>query len=304
MVIRDAVAKTVTCTQQHYIDMVQSLDLTTVKHKLDDTLPASLITEFRGTTSAISWVSVTSPIAATIASLHQGCLPSPTFRDATKLNNALAQLKTCYRPLIFRFIQRPWRTLTVSDSSFANVSRHSQGGFLILLQHANPMKLGGEANIFEFKSNKAKRVCTSTMHSEAVSHCTAQENASFIQTFLHEIMNPTLSAQQILALEGPSFTQNIGLVDCEDLHAALVSAAAPNPSNRALTLYLSSLRELKETKFVHEYLWVDTRDMLANAMTKVNEDGTIPLDEIQEFLTTGTVVFRHPYRWCHQLTYD
>ena len=182
--------------------------------------------------SAVSWVGVTSPLACALASLHQGCLPVPTYRDAVRLNTAVAQLRAEYCPLVFRHIPPPWRLIDVSDSSFANVTRHSQGGFLIPLMHDSQTSLGGQCNILEFKSNKAKRVCTSTMHAEAVSHMTSEEHASFIQTFLHELQNPGISAAELIAAEGFELTPILGVTDCEDLHAALISAAAPNPSNK------------------------------------------------------------------------
>ena len=197
---------------------------------------------------------------------------------------------------------RPWRFLDISDSSFANVTRHSQGGYIILLQHDAVDRLGGLCNVLDFKSNKSKRVCTSTMHSEAVSHITSQENCAYIQTYMHELEHPGLTASELIAAEGHELIPIIGITDCEDLHATLISPAAPTPSNKSLTLYLSALRELKELKRVKEYVWIDTRNMLANAMTKLELDGSITLLEIGEFLKTHVFTLSFPYKWGHNIT--
>ena len=96
----------------------------------------------------------------------------------------------------------------------------------------------------------------------------------------------------------------IGITDCEDLHAALNSAAAPNPTNRGLALYLAALRELRETQRVQAYCWCDTRDMLANSLTKIEVSGRVPIEEIKDFLKDFKLRFKHPYRWGHTLTYE
>jgi hypothetical protein len=292
--------KSVECSQHHYVNMLTEVDMTP-KHKKDDELPGNSVTAYRGTVSAVSWVGVTSPLACALASMHQACLPKPCYRDAERLNAAVQQLKREYLPLVFRHISKPWRLTVISDSSFANVTRHSQGGFMVLLGHGGA-SVSGLTNLVEFKSNKAKRVCTSTMHAEAVSAMTAQEHAGFVQTYVYELEHPGATAVEMIKLDGPALTPIIGITDCEDLHCALISAAMPNLSNKALSLYISALRELRQQKRVLEYMWCDTRDMVANGLTKIELDGTAPTLEMQEFLRTFVLQFKHPFKWGHTMT--
>lgn len=172
---------------------------------------------------------------------------------------------------------------------------------MVLISHAGP-SLSGPCNLIEFKSNKSKRVCTSTMHAEAVSHMTAQEHTAFIQTYVYELDHPGTTALKILDLKGSALSPVVGITDCDDLHAALTSAAAPNPSNKSLTLYLAALRELRELQRIQEYVWCDTRDMLANSLTKIEADGTCPVAEVEEFLRTFVLKFTHPYKWGTRMT--
>jgi hypothetical protein len=42
--------------------------------------------------------------------------------------------------------------------------------------------------------------------------------------------------------------------------------------------------------------------MVANGMAKLGDDGSLPLEEIKEFLRTSRLHFSHPYRWGNHLT--
>jgi hypothetical protein len=81
----------------------------------------------------------------------------------------------------------------------------------------------------------------------------------------------------------------------------MISPAFPLPSNRALTLYLSALREQKQLGRIKAWVWVDTRDCLANGMTKLEDDGSLPLKEITEALRDRYWEPAYAYRWNGQM---
>jgi hypothetical protein len=68
-----------------------------------------------------------------------------------------------------------------------------------------------------------------------------------------------------------------------------------------LTLYLAALREQRQLNRVKAWVWVDTRDCLANGMTKLEHDGTLPLKEISEALQHRHWEPSYAYRWNGQL---
>ena len=142
------------------------------------------------------------------------------------------------------------------------------------------------------------------MHSEAVAHLTAQENGNFIQTFLCELEHPGLTAIELLNMDPKQLVPIVGCTDCEDLHATLIAAAPPAPTNKSLTLYLAALRELRETGRVEAYVWMDTRDMVSNPLTKLEADGRLTLQELGSFLRDGIFKISHPFKWMNQLSYD
>ena len=144
-----------------------------------------MVTQFRALVSAVAWVGVTYPWALASASILQGCLPAPTWGDVVKLNNNVVQLKRTYRPLQYNYLEPPLQLVNVADSSFANSGgKYSQGGYMILLCSEKSPPIVGNFAALDFRSNKSKRVATSTMHAEALAKIAGLESAIFIQTFL------------------------------------------------------------------------------------------------------------------------
>jgi hypothetical protein len=73
--------------------------------------------------------------------------------------------------------------------------------------------------------------------------------------------------------------------DCNDLHDVLMAPAQAQSGSMHLMLYIASLKEYRALSRVQAYVWLDTRDMLANALTKLEPDGSANLDELGPALT-------------------
>ena len=69
------------------------------------------------------------------------------------------------------------------------------------------------------------------------------------------------------------------------------------PTNKALTLHLAALREYKQRGNVRAWVWVDTNDQLANVLTKLNSDGTLPMDDLTAALRTQHYEPTRPFKW-------
>ena len=141
------------------------------------------------------------------------------------------------------------------------------------------------------------------MHSEALASTNGVEECLFLQTLLHELAAPTLTAYQLLDVPSEQLIPIIATTDCNDLYEVLISPAFPMPTNKALTLYLAALREQKEIGRVIAWVWQDTRDCLPNALTKLNSDGTLPCDDYCESTAHGFWEPRYPFRWNGMLSY-
>ena len=118
----------------------------------------------------------------------------------------------------------------------------------------------------------------------------------FIQTFLLELEQP-LTSLQLLNPEPQQLKKIISLSDCDDLHDALISTTQQSCANKHLNLYIAALREFRSCQRVQAFIWIDTRDQLANGLTKLEENGEANLNEIGTAWDSFIYKLKHTFRW-------
>jgi hypothetical protein len=241
---------------------------------------AEEVTLFRSLVSAIAWLGQTFPPALAGASLYQSYLPIPTVAQLGQLNNLLEQFTKMYVPLVIRSDILDPVLVIVADSSLANNSKYSQGGHFILLANRSHSGLCGICSVLSYKSAKSKRVASSTLHAETLALVSGIEEGSLIQTFLLEVDKPHFTTLELINAEPTTLVPMLGVTDCHDLLDTLVKSTSPVLTNKAMQLYTTVLREFHETKRVSQWAWTDTRDNLANGLTKLEGDGTLPIADI------------------------
>ena len=112
-----------------------------------------------------------------------------------------------------------------------------------------------------------------------------------------ELNTPSVTALQLLHPEKfPELIPIVTVSDCSDLHASLTAPAVTSSPNKHLGLYIAALREFRSIGRIEANVWIDTRDMIANTLTKLKEDGTTEM-ELLEALKTFTWRLTHAYKW-------
>ena len=147
------------------------------------------------------------------------------------------------------------------------------------------------------RSGKSKRVANSSMAAETLAQLQAIEEGLLLQTWIHELVHPELDARQLLAVPAHELPPLVGVTDCEDLHAVLIKPAAPSPTNKSLVLHLSALREAKESGRVQQWCWCTTHDMISNSMTKLEADGTLPMQPLTQTLKSCVWAPKESYKY-------
>ena len=66
-------------------------------------------------------------------------------------------------------------------------------------------------------------------------------------------------------------------------------------TDQSMAVYVSALRHDRRTGRLRDVYWVPTDWMLANAGTKLEEDGTIPLGELPKTMITGVFKINEKY---------
>ena len=291
----------VTLCQKNYLAQIKQIEVDAKRgsgRTLETKANAEEITQFRSVVSAIAWLAQTYPPAGTAASLYQSRLPEPTIGDLRQLNTLLDQLKECYRPMIIRgdVDYRDCLIVALSDASLGNASKHSQIGYVIALTNRVKDKIIFPWSIMSYKSQKSKRVATSTLHSELLGQSAAAEEAVNLQTFIYELEHPELSANELVQVDPSLLCPIWGITDCNDLHDTLVKSTQPVLTNKSMTLFVEALREYKAEGRIQEYCWCDTRDNIANVLTKLKPDGCLELDGITNTFDTATWKPKHLFK--------
>jgi hypothetical protein len=277
----------VTLCQLHYLSQIKPIEIDAKRgsgRTAESKATTEEITQYRSVVSAIAWLAQTFPPAGTVTSLYQGRLPSPTVGDLRQLNSVLAQIHDIYKPMVIRGDINLFECLILAlgDASLGNASKHSQIGYIIALTNrvdTSRKQLTFDWSIITYKSQKSKRVATSTMHSELLAQSSSSEEAVNLQTFLHELKNPSLSANELLKARPEELNPIWTITDCEDLHQVLVKETAPVLSNKSMTLFTEALREHKTTGRIAQFCWCDTRDNVSNVLTKLKPDGLLDVGD-------------------------
>ena len=122
-----------------------------------------------------------------------------------------------------------------------------------------------------------------------------------IQTFLFEISNPGISSLDLINVSPDKLIPIIGLTDCHDVLDTLMKSTSPVLSNKSMVLYTAVLREFRENGRVSAWGWLDTRDNLANCLTKLESNGTLDIAPLISLMSCAAWEPSLPYRWGLQL---
>ena len=109
--------------------------------------------------------------------------------DLHQLNALLAQLTQVYQPLIIRgdVDYRNCIIVFASDASLdKNAAKYSQIGYELGLAKPIAKDIVFDWSILSYKSQKSKRVATSTLHSELLGQLAGAEDAVMLQSFLFD----------------------------------------------------------------------------------------------------------------------
>ena len=149
-------------------------------------------------------------------------------------------------------------------------------------------RLDGAAHILFQQGKKAKRISHGTSHAESLANYIVVAAADMIGLRLTELnwprRRPTLRELIDTEAIGRYDIPIDAVTDCRDLYE-LVTGQKGDPQDRTQRLIVMSLRERRLLQRTRAYIWVDTKSMMANALTKV-----IPVDPLlDDFMSTGTM---------------
>ena len=291
--------KTVTCTQDHYLEQLRPIVHPSLKYlKPDDRVDDTVHAQFMSLRGGVAWVTMCRADGLVYVGHLQRCCDvskPPSVKDVMDLNVLLKWLKR--KKSIIKHVQLTGTPVlkVISDSAFkaADPDCLALRGLIVGLSSAN----GDEFNAIDFWSRKQTRVCRSTFAAETHNLSEAAEEGMLLAGFWEEVFWGKQSAAVLTSkLESGQFRVQIWLyADAMSVFAAIAAQATKCPTEQQMLYEILALRGHLLAGRVALLLWIDTRDMLADALTK----GKIARTALIEALATARWTIVHDEKVKH-----
>ena len=222
---------------------------------------------------------------------------TPTCGHVRKLNTLvrwaqLNPLTLSYRPM------KCSKTLEVhSDGAFRKEEKEGQAAGRAM-RGAVYLRLGEgpdhqrPCHLLDWQCGTLKTVTRSTFTSELMSAIAAADHCLALALILHEVQKGPVSSSDARRLregELPYAYNHILAVDSMGLLTAVTAPRPKPPAEHSLYPHILWLRELLSSKLLSSLMWEDTRDMIADGLTK----GSVNRDALRA-AATGSRAREHP----------
>ena len=239
---------------ENYIRGMEEMDTSQLGKDKSRLLNSKEKTELKAMIGQINWASTQSrPDVSFENCILGGLADKSTVAEVYQANKIVRKLQSQRLDLFFSsmFDLESVRIVTFCDSSFGNLHDYgSQGGSLIFLIDRN-----GLFNLISWKSKRIKRVVNASLSAECLEAVDAAETSLLIRNKLEDMLSLNHGSLPISIL-------------CD--HKGLVEAVHKSTSiqNKALQIDINMLREMIEQNTISEFRWVDTKDQIADSLTK------------------------------------
>ena len=149
--------------------------------------------------------------------------------------------------------------------------------------------------LIEYKNGAQRRVNRSTFIAELQSACDTQDKGFLIAQLLHEATTGQISASigKTLRDEGGYAVPMSLYIDALSVYAAVTATFVKIPAENGALCHLLYLRELLECNVLHALIWTDTRDMLADGLTK----GAVDREALHQIMSGDVIVTKEMKLW-------
>ena len=201
-----------------------------------------------------------------------------TMLHVRKLNILVRWAQRNPQGLVYRKLKPPLEVLGISDSSFKREQEDglAMRGLVILIaerQADGSIPKLGKVQVLDYYSRKQRHVARSTFAAELLA-ATDAFDCLWASLLLTEVYKGAMTA-----IEAQSHKENGSLeiqtklvIDAMSVFSAVTAQHIKVPSEKGLMLQLLWLREQLDSKALNALVWTDTRNMLADGLTKGNLD--------------------------------
>jgi len=266
--------------QFKYADQLVPIPVGEIKGKPDEELAeGDFPSKYMSLLGGLAWLVLTRVDLAVYVQALQRRAHAPRVVDFKRLNTVVRYARRKKVGIFYGPLDKSKLCVTVfSDAAFKAVPEESHGlalrGCVILLAEANPDQLlspEGKCHMLEYVCRRQRRVVRSTYSAELNGLIDSVEITLLMQFLLHQIFYGTDQSASQLARAQESGQLQPPVNAATDAKAVFDSVAAPDvcePAECSLKLHLISIRDKVSYGTIKNLFWSDTRDMLADGLTK------------------------------------
>ncbi|CAE7353799.1 RE1 [Symbiodinium sp. CCMP2592] len=258
----------------------------------DEPCTAEVHSLFQSLLGAVAYCLLSQSWAAVFVVALQRRTTNPLNLHVRRLNLLLRALQKQKSSLVFPAMTCKQHVLVYSDASFDKETENKGYG----MRGTVFLRMGARngqpcCHLLEAQSQSLKLVTRSTFASETLAAVGAIDNLTPLLLTFEEFTKGALSparARQLREVGGFAFSSEL-CIDAMNLFYALTAAYPRLPAEKTLFVHISWLRDTFQRGVPRTVSWSDTRDMVADGLTKGKVDRTALLEAMR-----GVLHVRHP----------
>ena len=231
----------------------------------------------------------------------QRVMATPVNKHVVALNKILRYIKNKPLKIVYKAVPNPWKLLVISDSAFKAEDQDwlaIRSGLIALASKepaARTANSGSSAvwsvQPIEHVCKKQQRICRSTYAAELHSALDLTGLALLILGTLTEVLTGAKTAIELLDVHNSgAYPISCELfIDAKAVFDSVTAKTVKTPADKILLLHALALREHLEAGQVAKLSWIDTRDMVADALNK----GCIDRSALRQFFERGVWEMSH-----------
>ena len=287
--IQDKESKEVTLDQEEYISGIKLCVHPDISSKDSESLAeAALHEQYWSVLGAIAYAILTRPDIAVFIAALQRYTQTPKIIHVKRLNVVVRWAQRNPKKLVFPRLASdatpkgratPTHLRLISDAAFKKEEDdgHSMRGAVYVRAAGNTQvdfTSSRKGHLLEYVSKQQRRVTRSTFTSELQGGCDTVDKGFLIVQTLHELQAGSCTAAQAMHLreQGGYAVPWALYLDALSVYAAITATFIKTPADNGVLIHCLYLRELLNKNILHALIWQDTRDMLADGLTKGQVD--------------------------------
>ena len=268
------------CHQETYASQLKPLDASMWKGLPEESAAnPKLLSLYQSLLGGVAWMAMTRVDVVVYIQSLQRHAHAPRVVDLKRLNTVARFIRKKRVGLWYANIRGPTKLMCFSDAAFKALVEESSGlalrGCAILLtaddQPEKPDSLSGACHLVDHACRRQRRVVRSTFSAELNGEVDSVEGVLLLQVAYHQLLCGTDDNATALAkaLDAGQLTPPVDVsTDARAVYDAISATDVCEPAESSLKLHLISIRDMLRRGMLRRLFWLDTRDMLADGLTK------------------------------------